>query len=187
MSAQLCTTQVQFAWRQLWAATCSGAHAPGGQAVRRGEAVEHADVLRRQELHEGGVFKHLPLAVQDGGRLLRDVNYFPRDERDGYGENILRTKRFNKKNRRKRVGWLSVAFITEVYPLGLRVLSRQTEADWFNQITSNLSFSERFLRNKNHITTQLLTPHPRCDGTGTYIVFKGVFRGDAVDFLDGVG
>jgi len=87
------------------AVTCSGAHAPRGQAVGRGEAVEHADVLRRQELHELGVVKHFALAVQDGRRLVRDVNYFARDERDGYGENILRVERWHTDNKRRRRNW----------------------------------------------------------------------------------
>ena len=50
--------------------TCSGAHAPGGQAVGRGEAVEHADVLRTEELHKLGVGKHLSFTVQDGRHLV---------------------------------------------------------------------------------------------------------------------
>lgn len=72
------------------AGTCSSAHAPWGQAVRCGEAVEHADVLRRQELHELGILKHFPLAVQDRRRLVRDVNNLPCDERDGYSKYILK-------------------------------------------------------------------------------------------------
>lgn len=56
--------------RPLKARTCSGAHAPRRKAVRRGEAVEHADVLRRQELHELGVVEDFPPAVQDGRRLV---------------------------------------------------------------------------------------------------------------------
>lgn len=72
------------------AGTCSGAHAPRGQPVGRGEAVEHADVLRSEKLHEIGVVEHLPLAVQDGRSLVRDVNDLSRDERDGYGKYILK-------------------------------------------------------------------------------------------------
>lgn len=52
------------------APTRSGGHAPGGQPVRRGEAVEHADILRRQELHELGVLEDLSFAVEYGGGLV---------------------------------------------------------------------------------------------------------------------
>lgn len=74
------------------AGTCSGAHAPWRQTVGRGEAVEHADVLRGQELHKLGIVKHLPLAVQDGCRLVWDVNNLTRDERHGYSKYILRAQ-----------------------------------------------------------------------------------------------
>lgn len=80
-----------------WYRTCAGAHAPGGQPVRRGEAVEHAHVLRRQELHKLGVVEHFSLAVQDGRRLFRDVNNLPRDEGDGDGKNILMAQRSKAK------------------------------------------------------------------------------------------
>lgn len=72
--------------------TCSCAHAPWGQAVWCGEAVEHADILRSQELHKLGVVEHFPLAVQDGCCLVRDVNNLPRDERHCYSEYILKAK-----------------------------------------------------------------------------------------------
>lgn len=78
------------------AGTCSGAHAPWGQAVGCGEAVEHADILRGQELHKLGIGKHFPLAVQDGRRLVRDVNNLPCDEWDGHSKYILPVKRFLK-------------------------------------------------------------------------------------------
>lgn len=74
---------------KLEARTCARAHAPRGQSVGRGEAVEHANVLGRQELHKLGVVEHFALAVQDGRRLFRDVNNLPRDEGDGDGEDIL--------------------------------------------------------------------------------------------------
>lgn len=77
------------------AGTCSGAHAPWRQAVGRGEAVEHADILRCQELHKLGIIEHFTLAVQDGRRLLRDVNNLPRDEWDSNGKYILQIKRRN--------------------------------------------------------------------------------------------
>lgn len=85
--------------------TCAGAHAPRGQAVRCGEAVEHADILRRQELNELGVIEHFPLAVQDGRSLVRDVNNLPRDERDGHSKYILQEKKINilKKKLRYKV------------------------------------------------------------------------------------
>lgn len=77
----------------LWSIlTCSCAHAPWGQAVWCGEAVEHADILRSQELHKLGVVEHFPLAVQDGCCLVRDVNNLPRDERHCYSEYILKAK-----------------------------------------------------------------------------------------------
>lgn len=79
--------------------TCSGAHAPWRQAVGCGEAVEHADVLRCQELHKLSIVKHFPLAVQDGRRLVRDVNNLPRDEWDGYSKYILPAKRSNNVNK----------------------------------------------------------------------------------------
>lgn len=78
--------------------TCAGAHAPRGQAVRCGEAVEHTDILRCQELNKLGVIKHFPLAVQDRRSLVRDVNNLPRDERDGHRKYILQEeeeKNFN--------------------------------------------------------------------------------------------
>lgn len=59
---------------QRQACTCAGAHAPGRQAVRRSEAVEDADVLRRQKLHELGVLKDVPFAVQDVGGLVGNVD-----------------------------------------------------------------------------------------------------------------
>lgn len=75
------------------AGTCSSAHAPWRQVVGRGKAVEHADVLRRQELHKLGVCKDFPLAVQDGCCLVRDVNNLPRDKRDSHGKYILPIKK----------------------------------------------------------------------------------------------
>ena len=69
--------------------TCSSAHAPGGQAVGRGEAVKHADVLRRQELHKLGILEHLPLAVEDGGRLVRDVDDAARVQRHRRRKDVL--------------------------------------------------------------------------------------------------
>ena len=69
--------------------TCSGAHAPGGQAVRHGEAVKHADILRRQELHKLGVFEHFPFAVEDGGRLIGDVHDPASDQRDRHRKDVL--------------------------------------------------------------------------------------------------
>lgn len=77
----------------LKALTCSGAHAPRRQAVWRGEAVEHADVLGRQELHELGVVEHFPPAVQDGRRLVRDVNDLPGDKRHRHSEDVLQKTR----------------------------------------------------------------------------------------------
>lgn len=78
---------------RLVAHTCASAHAPRGQSVRRGEAVEHANVLGRQELHKLGIVEHFSLAVQDGRRLFRDVNDLPRDEGDGHGKDILMAQR----------------------------------------------------------------------------------------------
>lgn len=75
------------------AGTCSGAHAPWGQPVGRGEAVEHADILRRQELHKLCIVEHFLLAVQDGRRLVWDVDNLPCDEWDGYSKYILQQKR----------------------------------------------------------------------------------------------
>lgn len=80
------------------ARTCASAHAPGGQSVGRGEAVEHANVLRRQELHKLGVVEHFPLAVQDGRRLFRDVNNLPGDEGDGDSKNVLMAQRSKGKS-----------------------------------------------------------------------------------------
>lgn len=62
------------------APTSPGAHAPRGQAVWRGEAVEHADILRDQELHKLAVVEHVPFAVQDGGSLVGDVYDLSRAE-----------------------------------------------------------------------------------------------------------
>lgn len=69
--------------------TCSSAHAPGGQAVRRSEAVEHTNILRRQELHKLGVLEHVSFAVEDGGSLIRNVDYPSCVERHCYCKNVL--------------------------------------------------------------------------------------------------
>lgn len=69
--------------------TCSSAHAPGGQAVRRCEAVKHTDVLRRQELHKLGVLEHISLTVEDGGSLIGNVDYPSRVERHRDCKNVL--------------------------------------------------------------------------------------------------
>lgn len=50
--------------------TCSSAHAPGGQAVARGEAVENTNVLGSQELHKLGILEDAPFTVEDGGGLV---------------------------------------------------------------------------------------------------------------------
>lgn len=71
------------------ACTCSGAHAPGRQAVRRGEAVEDADVLWCQELHELGVLEDVPFAVQDAGGLVGNVDNPARVERHCYCKDVL--------------------------------------------------------------------------------------------------
>lgn len=78
------------------ARTCSGAHAPWREAVGRREAVEHADVLRRQELHELGVFEHLPLAVEDGSGLVGDVDDLSGDEGHGHGKDVLQEEKRHK-------------------------------------------------------------------------------------------
>lgn len=69
--------------------TCSSAHAPGGEAVRRCEAVEHTNILRCQELHKLGVLEHISFAVEDGGSLIRNVDYPSCVERNCYCENVL--------------------------------------------------------------------------------------------------
>lgn len=69
--------------------TCSSAHAPGGQAVRRREAVKHANILRCQELHKLAVLEHVPFAVEDGGSLIRNVDDPSCDERHCYCKNVL--------------------------------------------------------------------------------------------------
>lgn len=50
--------------------TCSCAHAPGLQAVGRGEAVENTDVLGSQELHKLSVLEDTPFTVEDRGSLV---------------------------------------------------------------------------------------------------------------------
>lgn len=69
--------------------TCSSAHAPGRQAVWRGEAVEDADVLRRQKLHELSVLEDVPFAVQDVGGLVGNVDNPARVERHSYCKDVL--------------------------------------------------------------------------------------------------
>lgn len=69
--------------------TCTSAHAPGRQSVRCGEAVEHANITRRQELHKLAVFELVFPAVQDSCRLLRYIHDLPRDERHRDGKNVL--------------------------------------------------------------------------------------------------
>lgn len=55
---------------QTFVSTCSGGHAPGGQPVGCGKAVEHADVLWRQELHKLGVLEDFSFAVEYGRGLV---------------------------------------------------------------------------------------------------------------------
>lgn len=69
--------------------TCSSAHAPGRQAVRRREAVEHADILRRQELHKLAVLEHVPFAVEDVGGLIGNVDDPARVERHRHRKDVL--------------------------------------------------------------------------------------------------
>lgn len=72
--------------------TCSGGHAPRGEAIWCGEAVEHADILRRQELHELGIVENFPLTVEYGGCLVGDVNDLPSDEGHRYCKYILKVE-----------------------------------------------------------------------------------------------
>lgn len=69
--------------------TCSSAHAPGGQAIRRREAVKDADILRCKKLHKLGVSEHISLTVEDGGSLVRNVDYPSSDKRHGNCKHIL--------------------------------------------------------------------------------------------------
>lgn len=73
--------------------TCSRAHAPRRQAVRRGEAVEHTDILRCEELHKLGIGEYLALAIQDGRGLVRDVNDLAGNERDCHCKYVLLIKK----------------------------------------------------------------------------------------------
>lgn len=54
--------------------------------------MEHADVVGRQELHELGVIKGIPLTVKDGGNLAGDVQDFPSDQGHSRSEHILERK-----------------------------------------------------------------------------------------------
>lgn len=74
---------------QSRASTCSGAHAPGRQAVWRGEAVEDADVLRCEKLHELGILEDVSRAVQDVGGLVGNVDNPARVERHGNCKDVL--------------------------------------------------------------------------------------------------
>lgn len=80
---------IKFCRETISFGTCSGAHAPRGQAVRGCEAVEHADILRHQKLHELGVLEHLSFAVEDGGRLVGNVDDPSGDQRYRYCKYIL--------------------------------------------------------------------------------------------------
>lgn len=82
---------------ETYICTCSGAHAPGGQAVRRCEAVEHANILRRQELHKLGVLEHISFAVEDGGSLVRNVDYPSCVQRHGYCKDVLLRQKFKRR------------------------------------------------------------------------------------------
>lgn len=84
--------------------TCSGGHAPGGQPVGRGEAVEHADVLRRQELHKLGVLEHVSLAVEDGRGLVRDIHYPPRAQGHGDRKDVLQRQKFTGRSDTREEG-----------------------------------------------------------------------------------
>lgn len=55
---------------QAFLSTCSGGHAPGREPVGGGEAVEHADIPWRQELHKLGVLEHVSFAVEYGSGLV---------------------------------------------------------------------------------------------------------------------
>lgn len=88
-------------WRSESAGTCSRAHAPWRQAVGRGEAVEHADVLGCQELHKLAVCEDLALAVQDGRGLVRDVNNLAGDEGDGHCKYVLLVQKGKKEEQKK--------------------------------------------------------------------------------------
>lgn len=59
-----------------------------------GEAVEHIDILRGQELYKLSVGELLPIAVQDGRRLVRDVHYLLCDERDSHSKNIININKY---------------------------------------------------------------------------------------------
>lgn len=97
-------TKTRLKKKKMKSGTCSSAHAPGGQPVGRGEAVEHANILRCQELHKLGVLEHFSLAVQDGRRLVRDVNNLPGDEGDGHSENILTSTEVKNKCQQLNLG-----------------------------------------------------------------------------------
>lgn len=45
--------------------------------------------MGRQELHELGVTEGVPLAVEDGGHLVGDVQDFPGDQGHGRGKHVL--------------------------------------------------------------------------------------------------
>lgn len=79
---------------QTFLSTCSGAHAPGGQPVGCGKAVEHADVLWRQELHKLGVLERVSFAVEYGRGLVWNVHYPPCAERHGHRKDVLPRQTF---------------------------------------------------------------------------------------------
>lgn len=62
---------------------------PGRQLVRCGGAMEHAHVMGRQELHKLGVVEGVPLAVKDGGHLVRDVQGLPGHQGHSGHEHVL--------------------------------------------------------------------------------------------------
>ena len=51
--------------------------------------MEDAHVVGRQELHELGVVKGVPLTVKDGGNLVRDVQDFPSNQGHSRGKHFL--------------------------------------------------------------------------------------------------
>lgn len=78
--------------RRPQALTCAPADAPGRKPAGRGGAVEHAHVVRRQELHELGILEGVALTAEEGGHLVRDVQDFPGDQGHGRSKHVLERK-----------------------------------------------------------------------------------------------
>lgn len=114
--------------------TCSSAHAPGGQSVGSGEAVEHTDVLRRQELHKLGILEHVPLAVEDGCCLIRYIHNLPGDQGHCNRKDVLHTARTVISCQNNQSLWSFTMFQKRMHAVIKPYILIYNNEIWFQQI-----------------------------------------------------